>query len=305
MKERLLTIVLSSITTVIAMSAFQRAFHGPQTAVANPMQEPLRELVVERLIVQKELIVSDTGQPWEAGFERHEIPRGLVARSLGTGTAGVWVRGRLIKTEIDDPFDDRFHAINRDGSMFRAPGHMSWNVWLGDNWRQLAIIQGETLENFEMPLDQFDGGNHPGRLRIQTFRPHFSEPLTDAIIGQGMMSIGGGGYGGEGLPYPSEVLQLWGGKMQEMQLKTPAPPRVIRDDGSGERTYALIAVGPSGAASDPSPAVTAKGLATLTWDSIDGADTYILLRDGHPSGPLRIDGRVKEWTDRKPSEPLP
>ena len=28
------------------------------------------------------------------------------------GPGGLWVRSRLIKGEIDDPFDDRFHAIN-------------------------------------------------------------------------------------------------------------------------------------------------------------------------------------------------
>jgi len=55
------------------------------------------------------------------------------------------MRSRLIKSEMDDPFDDRLHAINRDGSMFLAPGHISWNVWIIDACRQLAIIQGEGL----------------------------------------------------------------------------------------------------------------------------------------------------------------
>src|SRR5688572_19032434 len=36
---------------------------------------------VERLTVRKELIVSDSGQPWEKGFEEHQIPRGIYARS--------------------------------------------------------------------------------------------------------------------------------------------------------------------------------------------------------------------------------
>ena len=172
------------------------------------------ELVVDRLIVHKELIVSDTGQPWDDGFEKHQIPRGMVAQLAGDRDGRHLGPRAAIKSEIDDPFDDRFHAINRDGSMFRAPGHISWNVWLGDNWRQMAIIQGETLENSEVPLDQWTAATIPAGCASRRFRPHHGEPLTDALIGQGMMSLGGGGYGGGGLPFPSEVLQLWGGKMQ-------------------------------------------------------------------------------------------
>src|SRR5688572_3124002 len=141
-------------------------------------------LEVERLIVRKELIVSDTGKPWEEGFEARQIPRGIYARSLWDGPGGLWVRSRLIKGEIDDPFDDRFHALERDGSVRRAPGHISWNAWLDGNWRQMAIIQGEGLERSEVPLKDWNGGNHPGRIRFQSFRPQHGEPLTDAVIGR-------------------------------------------------------------------------------------------------------------------------
>jgi len=199
MHDRVLTIALSVAATF---------------ALTKRAPEPPQELTVERLIVTKELIVSDTGTPWEKGFEAEQIPRGIYARSLGDGPAGLWVRSRLIKGEIDDPFDDRFHALEKDGSLRRAPGHISWNVWLDGAWRQMAIIQGEGLEFSEVPLTQWNGGTHPGRIRFQTFRPQHGEPLTDALIGQGMMSLGGGGFGGGGLPYPREVLQLWGGEMQ-------------------------------------------------------------------------------------------
>jgi len=166
-----------------------------------------QQVEVDRLIVRKELIVSDTGRPWEKGFESHQLPRGIYARSLWDGPGGLWVRSRLIKGEIDDPFDDRFHALEKDGSLRRAPGHISWNVWIDGAWRQMAIIQGEGLELSEIPIEEWTGGSHPGRLRFQTYRPQHDEPLTDALIGQGMMSLGGGGYGGGGLPHPSEVLQ--------------------------------------------------------------------------------------------------
>src|SRR3954467_10969086 len=212
----------------------------------NSGPEPVKELVVDRLVVRKELIVSDTGVPWEKGYEAHQIPRGLYARSLGDGPGGLWVRSRLIKGEIDDPFDDRFHALEKDGSRRGAPGHISWNVWLDGAWRQMAIIQGEALENSEVPANRWNGTTHPGRLRFQTFRPGHGEPLTDALIGQGMMSIGGGGYGGGGLPYPKEVLQLWGGELRQMPIAVPAPPKVLKDDGSSEHHYALIAIGSQG-----------------------------------------------------------
>src|SRR6478736_1280498 len=140
-----------------------------------------QQITVERLVVKKELIVSDTGAAWEKGFEEQQIPRGIYARSLWDGPGGLWVRSRLIKGEIDDPFDDRFHALEKDGSVRGSPGHISWNIWIDGAWRQIAIIQGESLEPSEMPPKELTGGNHPGRLRFQTYRPQHNEPLTDAL----------------------------------------------------------------------------------------------------------------------------
>lgn len=297
MKERLLTIFLSAVTTFVLMHVVQSPRRDSPTALAEETRQVMPELVVDRLIVRSELIVSDTEKPWEDGFEKQQIARGVVARSLGTGTAGVWVRSRLIKTEIDDPFDDRFHAIEHDGSVRGNPGHISWNVWLADNWRQIAILQGEMLERSELAGQQLSGANHPGRLRFQSFRRDHDEPVTDALIGQGMMSLGGGGYGGGGLPFPSEVLQLWGGKMQQFRLSRPQAPRVTKQDNSGKHSYALIAMGAQGDRSEPSPEVIADGLASLAWQSVNGADAYIVLRDGKAIGPMRIEGSEKRWTD--------
>lgn len=258
-----------------------------------------KEIDVERLVVRKELIVSDTAAPWERGFEAQQIPRGIYARSLFDGPGGLWVRSRLIKGEIDDPFDDRFHALERSGILRRAPGHISWNEWIDGAWRQMAIIQGEGIEPSEMPSARWSGGNHPGRLRFQTFRPFHDEPVTDALIGQGMMSIGGGGFGGGGLPYPGEVLQLWGGKVSEKELSVPGAPTVLSDDGSGEHRYAIIAVGAQGRESAASLTVRAGGRARLRWDSVAGADAYIVVRDGQRLGGLiRREGAIKEWTDK-------
>lgn len=284
MKDRLVTIAVSVAVSVGLMKA-------------EP--ERLKVLDVDRLIVRKELIVSDTGEPWEKGYEAHQIARGLYARSVGDGPGGLWVRSRLIKGEIDDPFDDRFHATESDGTIRRAPGHISWNVWLDGAWRQMAIIQGEGLELSEVPRKDWNGSTHPGRLRFQTFRPGHGEPLTDALIGQGMMSIGGGGYGGGGLPYASEVLQLWGGTMRQAAVPVPASPSIVKDDGSGAHEYAIMAVGPQGMRTAPSRPVRARGLATLRWDSVAGADAYVVVRDDKMlGGPIRLEGSQKVWTDR-------
>jgi hypothetical protein len=286
MKDHVVTAVISAVTTLGLMQA---------------APERVRELEVDRLVVRQELIVSDTGQPWEDGFETHQIPRGIYARSLWDGPGGLWVRSRLIKGEIDDPFDDRFHALEKDGSIRQAPGHISWNVWLDGHWRQMAIIQGEGLEFSDVPAATWSGVVHPGRLRFQSFRPGHTEPLTDALIGQGKMSLGGGGYGGGGLPEPREVLELWGGELRTTASVTPAAPTIEKDDGTGRRQYAIIGIGPQGRRTAVSPAVTAKGLAQLHWDSVPGVDAYIVIRDGQEiTGPLRIEGSQKKWTDRTP-----
>ena len=163
----------------------------------------------------------------------------------------------------------------------------------------MAIIQGEGLEPSEMPIKEWTGGNHPGRLRFQTYRPGHDEPLTDALIGQGMMSLGGGGYGGGGLPYPSDVLQLWGGEMRHAAIPTPAAPTLVKDDGSGEHQYAIIAVGAQGRRSAVSRATKAAGLGRLRWDSDAGADAYAVVRDGREiAGPMRLEGSQKEWADK-------
>jgi len=286
-----------------AIEILKREIDGLKQRVTALEDENLRlkkkELEVERLIVRKELVVSDTGATWEKGFEAQQIPRGIYARSLWDGPGGLWVRSRLIKGEIDDPFDDRFHALERDGSMRRAPGHISWNVWLDGAWRQMAIIQGEGLELSEVPAAEWSGSTHPGRLRLQTFRPGHGEPLTDALIGQGKMSLGGGGYGGGGLPFPGEVLELWGGEIRQMPVEVPSAPSVISDDGSGEHEYAIIAVSSQGRRSAPSPATKAKGRAKLRWDSVPGGDAYTVIRDGKEiTGALRMEGSRKEWADR-------
>ncbi len=122
MRDHLVTAVVSAAVTFGLM----------KTDAERP-----RELDVDRLIVRKELIVSDTGQPWEKGYEEHQIARGIYARSVGDDVGGLWVRSRLIKGEIGDPFDDRFHALETDGSLRRARDTSrgtSGSTALGGKW---------------------------------------------------------------------------------------------------------------------------------------------------------------------------
>jgi hypothetical protein len=284
MKDRLLTIALSVAATLGIMKA-------------EP-DEP-RELEVDRLVVRKELIVSDTGKVWEEGYEEQQIPRGIYAKSLADGPGGLWVRSRLIKGEIDDPFDDRFHALERNGAIRQAPGHISWNVWLDGAWRQMAILQGEGVELSEVPREKWNGATHPGRIRFQSFRPGHPEPLTDALIGQGKMSLGGGGYGGGGLPLPTHVLELWGGTLSSQRTKTPGAPRVVSDDGTGAHEYALIAVDAEGRRTAQSSVIIANGIAKLAWDSVAGAEEYVVVRDGQELAAVRVEGSEKFWQDAK------
>jgi len=77
---------------------------------------------------------------------------------------------------------------------------------------QMAISRAEGLELSESPGESWSGGKPPGRLRFQSFRPNHPEPVTDAVIGQGKCHRRWRLWR-RGLPYPSEVLQLWGGTM--------------------------------------------------------------------------------------------
>ena len=74
---------------------------------------------------------------------------------------------------------------------------------------------------------------------------------------------------------------------------------MLNGDGSGEHQYALIAIGPQGCRTAVSRTTRAKGLAKLRWDSVTGADAYVVVRDGKEvTGPLRIEGSEKHWSDK-------
>lgn len=82
-KDFVLTVVVS-VATTMAITEMRTRPEADQLLAAD--QESVRELTVDRLIVRHELVVSDTGEPWEKGFEQHQIPRGAVIRFFGSRT---------------------------------------------------------------------------------------------------------------------------------------------------------------------------------------------------------------------------
>ena len=94
------------------------------------------------------------------------------------------------------------------------------------------------------------------------------------------------------------LCQIWGGSLKTHPLPRPAAPRLANDDGSGPHRYSITAIGPQGDRSELSEPLITNGLATLEWDSVPGADAYVVVRDGAElSGLLRIEGSNKRWTD--------
>jgi hypothetical protein len=95
------------------------------------------------------------------------------------------------------------------------------------------------------------------------------------------------------------VLQIVGGEMKTIAVSTPAAPTILSADGSGDHAYALVAVSATGKRTAPSSAAKANGLAKLRWDSIEGADAYVVVRDGEEiTQPIRLEGSHKVWRDR-------
>jgi hypothetical protein len=137
--------------------------------------------------------------------------------------------------------------------MRRAPGHISWNVWISGAWRQNGDHPGRRARAFRSAAREWDGGTHPGRIRLQTFRPGQGEPLTDALIGQGMMSLGGGGYGGVDCRLPVKCSSFGVGEFGKRPCHSRGAARPRRR-WLGRARYALIAVGPQGLRSAASPA---------------------------------------------------
>ena len=93
----LLTVCLLFACAVPAQESlepFRRELEGLKRRVAALEEENGKlktQLEVDRLIVKKELIVSDTGLAWEKGFETQQIPRGDLCEVAGAGTC--WALG--------------------------------------------------------------------------------------------------------------------------------------------------------------------------------------------------------------------
>jgi hypothetical protein len=86
--------------------------------------------------------------------------------------------------------------------------------------------------------------------------------------------------------------------LRQHALPAPQAPAAVTEDDSGSHTYTLVALGPQGVRSAVSVPLETRGRALLKWDSVPGADSYVVLCDGEPVGPpVRIEGAEKRWRD--------
>ena len=106
LRDSLLTVILSAATTVATHHFLESHSPGISSAAAAGPVNHSQDLVVDRLVVRNELIVSDTERPWDDGFEDHQIPRGVVIRSLTTTGDGQWTLGTGGGVTVDSVADD-------------------------------------------------------------------------------------------------------------------------------------------------------------------------------------------------------
>jgi hypothetical protein len=232
---------------------------GPNTGVASPIQAPI-----------------------DVYWDRPG--RKLHARSL-------------ILTEIDDPVDLRIRRAPGkypDGpvSGTSPPGNVSggihWDALTLAGWRQVAGIEGMSKDH---PAPPPTPGSHPGWLTFYTYPHDYDDRLRRFILDEtGSVSIGGGGYGGEGLPAPRYGFHLFGGQMRVQAVATPEAPKltVVGRAGNTRYEYRIVARDSKGNPTLAGPAATITGPDTLDgnnsiriqWAHCPGAETYHILRDG-------------------------
>jgi len=188
-----------------------------------------------------------------------------------------------------------------------VPGIIHWDALTPDGWREVAGIQGVLGDQSGPPPT---AASHPGWLVFYTYSPHHDEGLHRVLINEtGAVSMGGGGYGSEGLPAPAYGLHVFGGGMRMQAVPSPEAPRlsVVGQGGSRRYTYQVVAVDSQGHETPPGPAATILGPETLgeagaihlEWDRCAGAESYLVLRDGRRlEGAVYVEGNVKTYTDR-------
>ena len=228
----------------------------------------------------------------------------------------------LILTEIDDPVDLRFRRAPGkypDGPLAGTspPGNISgglhWDALTDGAWRQVAGVEGMSKDH---PAPPPTAADHPGWLTVYTYPHHYDDRLRRMIVDDtGAMSLGGGGFGGNGLPAPAYGLHLFGGGMRLQAVKPPPQPKATAAGKPGDMQYVyqIVACDSKGHESEPSIAAIVRGPTSLTkddfiklqWDQCVGAETYLILRNGERLNlTFRGEGTVKSFADHGfPSSP--
>jgi hypothetical protein len=222
----------------------------------------------------------------------------------------------LILTEVDDPVDLRLRRAPGkypDGPLTGTspPGNISggihWDALTDGAWRQVAGIEGMSKDH---PAPAPTAADHPGWLTVYTYPHHYDDRLRRLIIDEtGSMALGGGGFGGNGLPAPAHGFHLFGGGMRIQAVRPPEQPRAeVIGNGDGEQyVYQIVACDSKGHESEPSVATVVRGprvlgqdeFIRLRWNQCVGAETYLILRNGRRLNlAFRGEGTVKSFDDK-------
>lgn len=202
----------------------------------------------------------------------------------------------LILVEIGDAVDLRIRRapgeypdgpISGTSPAGEVPGGIHWDVLTDNGWRQISGIEGVGKDR---PAPPPTSASHPGWLSIYTYPENYDERVRRVLIDdKGAMSIGGGGYGGEGLSPPRHGIHVFGGGLRVQSVEPPEMPRLSLVGTGGEVEYAfqIVARDSQGNESAPSAPAMIRGPRRLTaaegiriqWDKCPGAETYYILRN--------------------------
>lgn len=204
----------------------------------------------------------------------------------------------LVLTEVGDAVDLRIRrapGTYPDGPISRnqstageIPGGIHWDALTPDGWRQVAGIEG-ALGDQTGPDPT--AASHPGWLIFYTYSKHHDDSLRRVVIDDtGAMSLGGGGYGSEGLPNPGYGLHIFGGGLRVQAVPSSDAPKltVVGIGGSTEYTYQIVARDSKGHQTFPCKPSTIRGpeklsgdnFIRLKWDRCPGGESYWIIRNG-------------------------
>lgn len=223
----------------------------------------------------------------------------------------------LVLTETGDAVDLRIQRVpggypdgpvsSNQSHAGEVPGGIHWDALTPDGWRQTAGIEG-VLGDQTGPNPT--AASHPGWLTFYTYSRFHDDRLRRLIIDDtGAVSMGGGGYGSEGLPSPRYGLHLFGGGMRVQGVPSPDAPElsVVGGTGTTEYTYQVVGLDSKGNQTLPGHASTilgpgkldGKNFVRLVWSRCPGAEAYWILRNGRRLDvEIHSEGNSKTFEDK-------